>query len=302
MATSLAHVQMAEQESKQAKTLENLDKLEIPTDILPEERRIQTEYNVLFKLVKKKKGRVYLDNCCDPVPNPENSNIPERMWLLAGASSVWESKLENILKDKNRYDRARRGMDILFVDGVCRVRSTDLLRLEFLKKHPKNVGKRRAGAGGYDFFEYDPQQEQKDRMAKQLLKIELILKVKELPDNKIDRLASFFGVSFVDELGMRKSPEGLRSEVMLKADNDPVTFQKHMDSKEVEIQYLVRRAIIDAKIDLGGEARNVTWSNGKGYVAKVPITRKPLEYLTELAMTNSDEGKKFKEQLESVIT
>jgi hypothetical protein len=174
--------------------------------------------------------------------------------------------------------------------------------LEFMRKNKHNVGKRISGAGKFDFYEYDPATEQKERMAKQLLKIEMVVKVKEMPEDRMKKLASFFGIAFVDELGQLKSAEGIRTELMLKADNDPVTFQKYIDSKEVEISYLVKRAIIDAKIDLGGQTGNATWANGKGFIAKIPSSRKPYEYLTELAMTNSDEGRKFKEQLETLIT
>lgn len=283
-------------------SLEKLDSIYIPTDILPEEKAKEGVYNILFKLVKKKSGRSYLDNCGDPVPNPNNKNIPERIWLLAGATSIWESDVENILKDKNRYDRARRGMDIVFVDGVCRVRSNDLLRLQFMRANAKNVGKNRSGAGKFDYYEYDPAQEQKDRMAKQLLKIEMVLKVKDMSEDKVAKLAAFFAIPFVDELGVKKSPEGLRTELMLKADTDPATFQKYMDSKEVEISYMVKRAIIDNKIDLGGESGTATWAQSRGFIAKVPPTRKAYEYLTELALTNSEEGRNFKQQLEQIVT
>ena len=105
-----------------------------------------------------------------------------------------------------------------------------------------------------------------------------------------------------EDLGIPKLPDAIKTELVLKADTDPVSFQKYVDSKEVEIQWLVRRAIGDSKIDLGGATGNVTWSSGKGYIAKIPSTRKPLEYLTELAMTNSEEGRKFKEQLQTVMT
>lgn len=302
MATTLANVQAAEQEAKAAKQrVDALDQLVIPTDITPEEKRVETVYNVLFKLVRKKKGRMWLDNCCDNVINPK-TQTPERIWLLNGARSIWDSELEYIMKDKNRYERSRRGMDIVFVDGVLRVRSTDTLRLEFLRNHADNVGKRRTGTGKYGFYEYDPQQEQKDRMAKQMTKIEMVIKAKEMPIEKAIRLASFLGIAFVDELGQRKSDEGIRTELMVKADTDPVTFQKYIDSKEVEVSYLVRRGIIEAKIDLTGQTGNAIWANGKGFIAKIPSTRKPLEYLTELAMTNSDEGRKFKEQLEQIVT
>lgn len=300
MAITQAQVNAANTVAKGQNALQELDKINIPTDILPEEKP-QEVYNVIFKLVKKKKGRMWMDNCCDGVINPATKK-PERIWLLNGANSIWDTELENILKDKNRYERARRGMDIIFVDGICRVRNEDVLRLEFLRKHKDNVGKARKGSGKYSFYEYDPQQEQKDRMAKQMLKIEMVIKAKEMPIDYAKRLASFFGISFVDEIGMAKSDEGIRTELMLKADTDPVTFQKYIDSREVDISYMVKRAIIDAKIDLGGQKGNAIWANGKGFIAKIPSDKKAYEYLTELAMTNSDEGRRFKEQLEQVIT
>lgn len=288
-------------EAKQQTQLEQLDKIQIAKDILPEDKEQPTLRNVIFKLTKKKRGKLFLDNCCDNVKNPDNGNIPERIWLLNGAHSIWDSKLENILKDKDRYGRARRGRDIIFIDGVCRVPADDTLYLEFMRKNRHNIGDRRTGSGKYDFYEYSPQKEQEDRLKKQMLKIEMVIKAKDMPIEQAKKLASFFGIAFVDELGVPKSDEAIKTELMLKADTDPSTFQKYIDSREVEVSYLVRRALIESKIDLGGESRNATWANGRGFIAKIPFTRKPLEYLTELAMTNSDDGRRFLEQLNQNI-
>lgn len=297
-------VHLADKELSQSKKQsENFESLVIPTDILPEEKQPEKAYNVLFKLCKKKRRNTYLDNCCDNVPNPKNKNIPERIWLLNGARSIWDSELEYILKDKNRYDRARRGMDIKFVDGVCMVQSTNTTRLEFMRVNTNNVGESTNGRGGkYDYYEYSPANEQKVRHAKQLMKIGIITKVNEMPIDKVRKLASFLGIAFVDELGMPVSDDGIKTELMVKADTDPAKVQQYMDSREVEVAYLVKRAIIDAKIDLGGQNGNAIWAGGKGFIAKIPSNRKPYEYLTELAMTNSDEGRNFKEQLEQMIT
>lgn len=302
MSTSLKHAGLAEEEAKLRNQKQNFESLVIPNDILPQEKTPVVQ-NVIFKLVKRKSGRVYLDNCCDNIPNPKNNDTPERIWLLNGARSIWDSDLEYILKDKARYDRARRGMDIKFVDGVCMVQSTDTLKLEFMRKNVNNIGKKASGRGGkFDYYEYSPEQEQKDRHAKQLMKIGIITQVNEMPEDKIRKLASFLGVSFVDELGMPVSPDGIKTELMIKADNDPATVQKYIDSREVEVAYLVKRAIIDTKIDLGGQNGNAIWAGGKGFIAKIPTNRKPYEYLTELAMTNSEEGRNFKQQLEQMIT
>lgn len=293
---------LAAQEKAQ---VDALDKIQIPTDLIPNIKQPEGVYNVIFKLVKKKRGRLHLDNFSDPVPNPENNNVPERMCLLAGATDVWESKCENILKDKERYNRARRGMDIIFLDGVCRVRSSDTLRLKFLRLHPKNVGDRKTGSVSSDFYEYSPAREQEDRLKKQMMKTQMVIKANEMDcsENGYGRkIAVFLGIKMADEeLGIPKEPNAIKTELVLRADSDPVTFQKYVDSREVEVQWMVRKAIGDVKIDLGGASGNVTWSNGKGFIAKIPSTRKPLEYLTELALTNSDEGRQFLEQLKTVI-
>lgn len=301
MATTLQHVNAAQKEAQQQKeVLSSLDNIVIPTDTFPQEEKEQP-FNVLFKLVKKKKGRLWLDNCCDNVINPATKK-PERIWLLNGARSIWDSDLEYILKDKPRYERSRRGRDIVFVDSVLRVPSTDVLMIEFLRNHTYNTKGKKTGSGKYSFYEYDPQQEQKDRMAKQLVKIEMVIKAKEMPIEKAKKLASFLGISFVDELGQLKTDEGIKTELMVRADTDPATFQKHIDSREVEISWLVRKALVEGKIDAASGNGSVTWANGKGLICKMPSTVKPHAYLTELALTNSEEGRRFKEQLETIIT
>lgn len=282
---------------------ERVDEIVIPKDIREEEKVVPTEYNVVFKLVKPKKGRTWLDNCCDNVINPETGQS-ERIWLLNGAHSIWDSKIENILKDKDRYNRARRGRDIVFIDGVCRVRSVDKLMLEFMRLNTKNVQGKKGGNGSLEFYEYDPVREQEERHKKQLIKVQMVVKAGELDCSETGygrKLAAFLGIQMNDpELGIPKSAKEIQTELMLKADTDPATFQKHIDSREVEVSWLVRKAIIENKIDLGGDSRNVTWANGKGFITKRPIDRKPYEYLTELALTNSDEGVKFLEHLRTI--
>jgi hypothetical protein len=305
MATSIKHVQMAEEEGRQAKQLSSLDQIELPSndfdDNFPEEPTEQV-HNIIFKLVKKRKGRFYLDNSCDGVMNPKTKQ-PDMIWLLRGAQSIWGSDIENLLKDKTRYEKSRVGMDIVFVNGVCRVSSTDTLRLDFLRRHKKNVGKRRVGSLPGDYYEYDPVQEQRERHQRQMIKIELMFKARDMPIDQVRKLASYLGIALYDEqLGTPKTDEGIRTELIMKADNDPVTFQKYMNSKEIEVSWLVRKALSDSRIDTGDGKGNITWANGKGFITRMPSTRKPLEYLTELALTNSPEGRKFKEQLEQLGT
>lgn len=267
-------------------------------DTVPAERQY-----VIFRLVRKKQRRLRIDGICDNCTNPKTGET-ERTYLIRGAKSIWQSDLTDLIKDIDKPSSyiSKNRLSLLFEDGICRIPTTEKNQLEYARVNTHNVGKNRGGAGKYDYYEYDAHEEQAMRLEKQMKRIKMITKANEMPEDKMKKLAVFMGVSLVDELGYAKTPDGIRSELMLKADTQPDIFERLIDSKEVEISWLVRRAIVDAKIDLTAQQGTALWAGGKGFIAKIPAARKPYEYLTELAMTNSPEGRQFKEQLETIIT
>lgn len=269
-----------------------------PININPEPIQVAQQQYVVFRLVNKKVKRLTLDGICNDVKNP-NTGEYETMRLIRGARSVWTSELTEFLKDRDYVNKNRIGLQ--FVDGICRVAVHEKNKLEFARNNPHNVGKQRNGAGKYDFYEYDAAEEQKMRFDRQMIRINLIQTIGGMAEDKMIKLALYLGVKpYDDEVGMPKTPNGFRTELLMKADTQPEIVSKYMDSKEVEISYLVRKAIMDAKIDLGGQVGNAIWAGGGGFIGKIPTNRKPLEYLTELAMTNSNEGRQFREQLETM--
>lgn len=258
---------------------------------------------VIFRLVKKKQRRLRIDGICDNAFNPKTKET-ERAYLIRGTKSIWQSDLTDLIKDIDKpssYINKNR-ISLLFEDGICRIPITDKNQLEYARVNIHNVGKNRTGTGKFDYYEYDPQEEQKFRLEKQMHRIKMISKANEIPEDKMKKLAAFMGISFLDELGMPKGVEGVRSELMIKADTQPELFERYIDSREVEISWLVRRAILDTKIDLTAQNGSALWAGGQGFIAKIPSTRKAYEYLTELAMTNSDEGRTFLEQLKTSVT
>lgn len=258
---------------------------------------------VIFRLVNKKQRRLRIDGICDNCFNEKTKEV-ERTYLIRGAKSIWQSDLTELIKDidkPNSYISKNR-LSLLFEDGICRIPVTDKNQLEYARVNVHNVGKNRTGAGKYDYYEYDAAEEQKLRLEKQMHRIKMISKANEMPEDKMKKLAAFLGISFVDELGMQKGSEGVRAELMVKADTQPEIFERYIDSKEVEISWMVRRAILDAKIDLTAQGGSAIWAGGQGFIAKIPSTRKSYEYLTELAMTNSNEGRAFLEQLKTIVT
>ena len=90
---------------------------------------------------------------------------------------------------------------------------------------------------------------------------------------------------------------------MLYAKRNPFNFKDLISnkSKEVEINYLVKKGILSAKIDVGSQPGRAFWSSGGGLIGVIPSQRQPLDYLTELALTNSEEGRTFQKQLKETI-
>ena len=275
---------------------DNVNLFQGGTDI--HEESVPEQINVIFKLVKSKRGRTRIDGICNNVLNPKTQRR-ERIWLLMGADSIWQSELTEQLKDKKYVEKNR--YSLTFENGKCVIPIINDRELEYARVHTFNVGKRRNGAGKFDFYEFDPLEEQKMRYEHQLTKIKTIQLISNMEEGAMKKLALYLGIKPTDEeLGLPKSMDGIRTELLIRADTQPDIVNRWIGKPEVEFSYMIRRAIIEAKIDLANNS--AMWASGKGFIAKIPQTRKPLEYLTELAMTNSKEGKQFKEQLETIIT
>tara|TARA_R110000868_G_scaffold36279_4_gene128930 strand:- start:4067 stop:4972 length:906 start_codon:yes stop_codon:yes gene_type:complete len=261
--------------------------------------KIKDEY-IIFKLVDtKKKGRVYVDGIDDDIMNPITKKR-ERIWLLSGTSSIWSSELVEQLKDKDFVRNNRRSLK--FEGGIFRVPSWDERCIEFIRncRHLIDNPNRRTGSK-FEFFEYNPAKQQEEALKREMLEIDMAIAAREMPMDKARKLASFLGVIFFDELGQPKTDDGIKRELMILAKRNPKKFQQNIDSKEVEVAYYIRKAIIESKISLEMNG-NVTWATG-GFITKIPTSQKAQsqKYLLELAMTNSSEGQMFLEQLMTKI-
>lgn len=258
----------------------------------------EEEKFVIFKLVDNtKQGGVHLPNE-DDVINPLTKKV-ERMRLLLGIDTVWLKEQKDLtpefIKNNRRTLSFPRGAKIL------RIPESDKAALEFLQVCNFNIGnpKRKTGSR-YEFFEYNPAKQEEEALKKEMLEIEMAIQASKEPEDSMRKHAYFLGVSMFDEYGLPKSVEGIRSQYILMAKRQPSKFKKTLGSKEVEVSFLIKRAIIENLIDLGGHSGNVMWAAG-GFIAKVPIGRNTHEYLVELALnSNSEEGKRFLSQLQDV--
>lgn len=260
---------------------------------------IEEKEYVIYKLVDNtKQGGVHIDGI-DDAYNPETKKI-ERMRLLAGIPSIWLRDQKDVTPD---YVKAnQRSLDFPRGARILRIAKDDNAN-EFAKICRHNIGnpKRKTGSK-FEFYEYDPKKQQEAALALEMLEIEMAIEASKVEPLPMRKHALYLGINPFDELGIPKTDDGIRREYIISAKRNPQRFKKTLNSKEVEIAYLIRKAITDSLIDLGGHSGQVTWSAG-GRITNIPVGRNTQEYLIELAMnTTSAEGRQFLEQLQKTAT
>jgi len=130
----------------------------------------------------------------------------------------------------------------------------------------------------------------------------MAIKAREMATEKMKKHASFLGIQPYNELGLPKEDRHLRAEYMMYAKRNPQLFKETVDSELVDIQYAIKMAIVDSKIDVGRQPGTAFWANSMGMICKLPTNKNVLEALTELAFMPTPEGKDFKEKLKSLMT
>lgn len=257
----------------------------------------QVEKYIIFKLVDNtKQGGVHLPNE-DDIVNPKTGKV-ERIRLLLGIDTIWMKEQKDLSPEYIKLNR--RTLSFFRGAKILRVNETDASALEFLRICRWNIGSKGKTGSRFEFFEYNPAKQEEEALKKEMLEIEMAIQASKEPEQSMRKHAFFLGVQMFDDFGNPKSEEGIRSAYILKAKRDPARFKKTLGSKEVEVSYLVKKAISENLIDLGGHSGNVTWGAG-GFICRIPVGRDTNEYLVELALnTTSDDGKRFLSQLRDV--
>lgn len=255
-----------------------------------------TKYHI-FKLVDtKKKGGTYIPNI-DDVINPDTGK-EERMRLLVGVDSVWIKEQKHLDADYVRQN----SKSLVFPRGqkILRIPDWDKTALQFARLSRHNIGNPNRKQGSkFEFFEYDPVKQSQEALERESLEIDMAIIARELDEVSLRKYSSFLKLSMVDEIGEPKTPAALRKELMLYAKRNPRQFQDLVNnkSKEIEVSYQIKKLILSAKIDIGSQPGRAFWSKGGGLIGIIPNGRQPADYLTELALTNSEEGRQFYKQL-----
>jgi hypothetical protein len=277
----------------------NTEALSLGEQELVTELRQQSEGGVkyhIFKLINRtRRGGVHVPGI-DDVINPATSKM-ERVRLLSGVDTIWVKEQKDITPEYVRNNLR----SLQFVRGtkILRIPEWDTTALEFARITRHNVGSASNKTGSqFEFYEYDPAREQEELFKREALELEMAILAKEMPSDKMRKHAAFLGLRLIDDLGMPKTDDGLRREYMVYAKRNPDYFQKTKDSREIDIMWLIKRAILDSKIEIGREPGKIYWSNGGGLIGVMSKQDTPEKYLLNLALTNSQDGEAFRDQLQ----
>ncbi len=221
--------------------------------------------------------------------------------LLNGVNTIWAKEQKHLTEDyvkKNvRTIHFPRGNKFISVPAW------DKVAIEFMKVCRHNIeNPLRVSGSKLEFFEYDPNKAARAALEKELLEVEMVRNAYDAPEKDMRQHAAFLGILFHTEIGTLKTEETLRMDYVLAAKRDPKTFKETFQSKQVSIQYKIRAAIIDGKIDIGKEVGKAFWGKSGSLICNYPKTEKPLTFLTNLAMTPNEEGKDFLEKLNAIST
>ena len=277
----------------------NTEALSLGEQELVTEIRQQSDGGIkyhIFKLINRtRRGGVHVPGI-DDVINPSTGKM-ERVRLLSGVDTIWVKEQKDITPEYVRNNLR----SLSFVRGtkILRIPEWDTTALEFARITRHNVGSASNKTGSqFEFYEYDPAREQEELFKREALELEMAILAKEMPADKMRKHAAFLGLRLIDDLGMPKTDDGLRREYMVYAKRNPDYFQRTKDSKEIDIMWLIKRAILDSKIEIGREPGKIYWSNGGGLIGVMSKQDTPEKYLLNLALTNSQDGESFRDQLQ----
>lgn len=252
-----------------------------------------------FKVYKlsdtNKKGRYHMEGI-DDVWNPETKKM-ERIRLLRGFPSIWVKDQKDL--DAHYITSNRRSL--IFDQRILRVPSYDTAAIEFLELSNSNIDNpNKKGTRRLTFFLWNPQRQAELERKKRTAKIEAIKFATMASNDDMRKHANYLGISFVDDLGFPKSDDALRNDYELYAEAQPTKFMQSAGSPEVDVAFIVKKAILDSKIDLTAKIGSAYWSETGGFICKIPTGVKPQDYLVEFAMMPNDEGKQFISQLKKL--
>lgn len=258
--------------------------------------KLKRENRIFILDVEKRKGDVIVD-LTDDVIDPKTGKT-RRMRLVRGAQSIWQDEQNNLPKEHI----AKNQVSLTFSRGRCIIPIHETHKIEAALLSNRNTdNENRIGHKDIYFHEWNPEKESLKEEKRQNLIIEAMQIAATANFEDLLQHALYLAVPVVDEMGIPLSPTSVRTAYSKKAMNEPEKFLNSIHSPVVKTAHLVRRAINEAKIDLGKQPNQAFWVDG-GFIATIPQGRDSVDFLIEFAMLQTDDSQKFVHQLKALLS
>ena len=243
----------------------------------------------IYRMKGGRRGPVSIDGIEDVI-DPATGKT-RRARLLTGVSTIWMDEQVNL--DKDYVNRNRRSL--VFHNRILKVSAHDETALLFLDLHNGNVDvKKKIRYCRFQFEKHDPLKAAQQAEQQAMAEFDAMQKALTCDYEIAKKHASFLGVRFTDEFGELKPEKMIRYEYAQKAKANPEFFHKTFDSEQVEVSYMVRRAVSQSKIMVNGD--KIYWGTG-GFICSVPPAVNPTKHLIDFALTRTKEANDFLSQL-----
>ena len=306
MAT-LKDIEFSQKGEQKTETQSSLAEQSIITELRDtNDGQSNVKYHV-FKLCNNtRRGGVHIPGI-DDVINPatitkENpTGSVERMRLLSGVPTIWVKEQKDISPDYVRQNQ--RSLSFYRGTKILQIPDYDTTAIQFARLTRHNIGSPNKKTGSkFEFYEYDGVKEEREAFEREEFELDMAIAAKQQPADKMRMHATFLGIRMLNDLGLPKTDDGVRREYVIAAKRNPKYFKETLGSRVVEIAWMVRKAVAENKIEINREPGKIYWANGGGIICIIPPSTEPIRHLTDLAVTNSQEGILFKEQLQRIST
>ena len=270
-------------------------------------QQLQSVQNIVFKLVNKSRGHVYLPLYAENVKRGEDKDgkpVLDTLRVLEGVYTIWESEQKDIKMDAKTLSKRRKSLKFEWSgrDNVALVKADNKIMLEALRVIPHNTEVPGHHKGSrFAFFEVNTQKQAEMDAEKRKLQRKAVRIAEEMEFEPLKKHAVYLKIPVLDEYSYPKIEKALRNEYEDYAHLNPEKFLASAGSPEVEIAYLISKAISDAKIDTSTNKGSAYWASG-GFICRIPTNSKPLDYLIEFAMLKGEDSKEFRDRLQIIAT
>lgn len=260
-------------------------------------KNVSTGRSIIYRLLDTNIRGNYYMTLIDDVKSRGEGGGNERIRVLEGVETIWQKDQKDV--DKDYINKNRRYL--LFQKGVALVPEYDKQVIEFMNLSNANVDNpNKTIPRRTMFYKWNPEKQAEEQLKKDEQELNAIFMARDADEMKMRKHASFLNISMADTLGEPLTTKGIRAAYIRYAKANPDIFMESINSKEVEITYLVKRGLIDGKIDAGRGNGNIYWAEG-GLIGRLPVSQTAQAFLITLAMGTSDESKEFLEHLKEKL-